>query len=63
VDGLGFFALPTLVMQEAVASYDFQFIGRTEDCRQQFYAISAERKLTHPAVLAITSQARAALSD
>ena len=30
---------------------------------QQFYAISAERKLTHPAVLAITSQARAALSD
>ena len=63
VDGLGFFALPTLVMPETVASYDFQFIGRTEDCRQQFYAISAERKLTHPAVLAITSQARAALSD
>lgn len=63
VDGLGFFALPTLVMQEAVASYDFQFIGRTEGCRQQFYAISAERKLTHPAVLAITSQARAAFSD
>jgi len=63
VDGLGFFALPTLVMQEAVASYDFQFIGRTEECRQQFYAISAERKLTHPAVLAITSQARAAFSD
>jgi len=63
VDGLGFFALPTLVMPEAVASYDYQFIGRTEDCRQQFYAISAERKLTHPAVLAITSQARAVLSD
>lgn len=63
VDGLGFFALPTLVLQEAVASYKFQFIGRTEDCRQQFYAISAERKLTHPAVLAITSKARAALSD
>ena len=63
VDGLGFFALPTLVMPEAAASYDFQIIGRTEDCRQQFYAISAERKLTHPAVLAITSQARTAFSD
>ena len=63
VDGLGFFALPTLVMSETVASYDFQFIGRTEDCRQQFYAISAERKLTHPAVLAITSKARRALSE
>lgn len=63
VDGLGFFALPTLVAKEAVARYGFQIIGRTEDCRQQFYAISAERKLTHPAVLAITSQARAAFSD
>jgi LysR family transcriptional activator of nhaA len=63
VDGLGFFILPTLVMQEAAASYDFQSIGCTEACRQQFYAISAERKVTHPAVLAITSQARAALKD
>jgi LysR family transcriptional regulator, transcriptional activator of nhaA len=63
VDGLGFFALPTLVVQEAVARYGFQSIGRIEGCRQQFYAISAERNLTHPAVLAITSQARAAFSD
>jgi LysR family transcriptional activator of nhaA len=63
VDGLGFFALPALVIQEAVASYDFQSIGRPQDCRQQFYAISAERKLTHPAVVAITSQARPAFSD
>ncbi len=63
VDGLGFFALPTLVVKEAVAHYGFEIIGRTEDCRQQFYAISAERKLTHPAVLAITSQALSALSD
>ena len=62
-DGLGFFALPTLVVKEAVACYGFQIIGRTKDCRQQFYAISAERNLTHPAVLAITSQARAAFSD
>ena len=63
VDGLGFFALPTLVVKEAVACYGFQIVGRTEECRQQFHAISAERKLTHPAVLAITSQARAAFSD
>ena len=61
VDGLGFFAVPTLVAQEAIARYGFQVIGRTEDCRQQFYAISAERKLTHPAVQAITSQAKTML--
>ena len=63
VEGLGFFPLPTLVVKEAVVRYGFQIIGRTEDCRQQFYAISAERKLTHPAVLAITSQALSGLSD
>ena len=63
VDGLGFFALPTLVVKEAVARYGFQSIGRIKGCHQQFYAISAERNLTHPAVLAITSQARAAFSD
>lgn len=62
-DGLGFLALPTLVVKEVVARYGLKILGRTEDCRQQFYAISAERKLTHPAVLAITSQARATLSD
>ncbi len=61
VEGLGFFPLPTLVVKEAVVRYGFQIIGRTEDCRQQFYAISAERKLTHPAVLAITSQALSGL--
>ncbi len=63
VDGLGFFAVQTLVVQEEAARYGFQIIGRPEACDQQFYAISAERKLTHPGVLAITSQARAALSD
>ena len=55
-DGLGFFAIPTRVVKEAVARYGFQIIGRTEACRQQFYAISAERKLTHPAILAMTSK-------
>ena len=62
VDGLGFFAVPILVVKETVARYGFRSIGRTDECRQQFYAISAERKLTHPAVVAITSKARATLS-
>jgi len=62
VDSLGFFALATLMAKEAVTRYGFQVIGRTEECRQQFYAISAERKLTHPAVQAITSQAKTLLS-
>ena len=58
VDGLGFVAMPNLVAREAVTRYDLEVIGRTEECREQFYAISPERKLAHPAVVAITSQAK-----
>jgi LysR family transcriptional activator of nhaA len=57
-DGLGFYPLPSLVANEAVDRYGLRIIGTTDECQQQFYAISAERKLTHPAVFAITSAAR-----
>jgi LysR family transcriptional activator of nhaA len=60
--GLGFMSVPTLVAKEVVTRFGFRAIGQTNNCKQQFYAITPERKLTHPAVLAITSQRRAALS-
>lgn len=60
--GLGFMTVPTMVTREVVNRFGFRVIGRTDECQQQFYAITAERKLTHPAVLAITSKAQAALS-
>lgn len=56
--GLGFMPVPTLVAKEIVTRFGFRAIGRTDDCQQQFYAITPERKLTHPAVVAITSGAR-----
>lgn len=60
-DDLGFFPLPTPAVPEAMAHYGVSVIGRAEQCRQRFYAISAERRLDHPAVLAITQQAHAVL--
>ena len=60
-DGLGCFPLPTVAVDEAVARYGFQIVGQAKGCAVQFYAISAERKLTHPAVVAITSNARGRL--
>jgi LysR family transcriptional activator of nhaA len=60
-DALGFFALPSLVAHEAVARYGVSILGHAPDCRQQFYAVSAERRLTHPAVLAITAKAKTSL--
>jgi LysR family transcriptional activator of nhaA len=60
--GLGFMCVPTMVVKEIVARFGFRTIGRTDECKQQFYAITPERKLTHPAVTAITSHARERLS-
>lgn len=57
-DGLGCFPLPTVAVAEAVKRYGFEVVGHAKACAVQFYAISAERKLTHPAVVAITSNAR-----
>jgi len=33
-------------------------VGRSEAVRQQFYAISVERKIRHPAVAAVCEAAR-----
>lgn len=58
---LGFMSVPSIVVKEAVRRFGFRVIGHTDECQQQFYAITPERKLTHPAVTAITSDARARL--
>jgi LysR family transcriptional activator of nhaA len=55
-DGKGFTVLPSLVADEAVARYKFQVIGTAPKCRVQFYAITGERRLHHPAVVKITEQ-------
>jgi LysR family transcriptional activator of nhaA len=62
-EGRGFIALPSVAMNDAVGHYGFQTIGRTEKCRVQFHAITAERRIAHPAVALITSQARVMMKD
>jgi LysR family transcriptional activator of nhaA len=52
--GLGFIAVPTVVASEAVERYGFVPIGRTKEVETQFFAITAERRFTHPAIIAIT---------
>ena len=62
-EGRGFIALPSVAVNDAVGHYGFQTIGRTEKCRVQFHAITAERRIAHPAVALITSQARVMMRD
>ncbi len=59
----GFIALPSVAVGDAAGHYGFQAIGRTEKCRVQFHAITAERRIAHPAVALITSQARVMMKD
>lgn len=56
--GMGAFAAPTVIEAEVRQQYGVQVIGRAEAVRQHFYAISVERKIKHPAVVAIRQAAR-----
>lgn len=59
--GSGVFISPTVVEHETVAQYGVQIIGRSDELVEEFYAISVERRITHPAVAAITQAARGSL--
>lgn len=56
--GEGIFAGPTAIEGEICAQYDVQIAGRTAEIRERFYAITVERRIKHPAVLAISETAR-----
>jgi LysR family transcriptional activator of nhaA len=56
--GVGVFVSPSVIEREVVRQYDVQAVGRTDRVRGQFFAISAERRLRHPAVVAVSEAAR-----
>ncbi|HEU4954524.1 MAG TPA: transcriptional activator NhaR [Gemmatimonadales bacterium] len=59
--GVGVFAAPSVVEDEVRRQYGVRVIGRIPSIRERFYAVSAERRLRHPAVAAISQAARAEL--
>ena len=59
--GHGVFLTPSVVEDETVAQFGVKVIGRTKEMLDDFYAISAERRITHPGVAAITAEARGSL--
>jgi LysR family transcriptional activator of nhaA len=56
--GAGVFAAPTAIEKEIRDQYRVVSIGRIDSIVERFYAISAERKLKHPAVVKISEAAR-----
>lgn len=60
-EGRGVFMAPTVLEDETCAQHGVQVLGRTSELVEEFYAISVERRITHPCVVAITQSAREAL--
>lgn len=56
--GAGIFPAPAILSDEIREQYGAQIIGRADSVAARYYAISVERKLTHPAVIAISEAAK-----
>ncbi len=57
-DGVGLFPAPSLLTEELTRQGHLKLVGQLEGVRERFYAISGERKLKNPAVVAISEAAR-----
>jgi LysR family transcriptional activator of nhaA len=49
------------VLPEVIRQYGVEPVGNLDQVRLQFYAITLQRKLTHPAVVAISQNAKEGL--
>lgn len=56
--GAGVFIGPTVIESEIETQYGVKTLGRTQEIVEEFFAISVERRITHPCVVAITEAAR-----
>lgn len=57
-EGRGVFMSPTVLEAETCEQYGVEVLGRTDELVEEFFAISVERRISHPCVVAITRTAR-----
>ena len=57
-DGVGIFAGSSVVAKELERQYRVSALGSAPEIRERFYAVSVERRLKNPAVVAISDAAR-----
>jgi LysR family transcriptional activator of nhaA len=57
-DGVGAFAAPMATRSELVRHFNVEHLGDVPAAQERYYAISVERRLKHPATVAITASAR-----
>jgi LysR family transcriptional activator of nhaA len=56
--GVGLFAMPSAIEDEILRQYRVRPVGQLKGIRERYYAITVERKLKQPAVVAIAERAR-----
>ena len=61
--GAGIFPGPALLADEICRHYDVHRIGEVSEIREAFWLISAERRVTHPAIRTVLESARAVLAS
>lgn len=59
--GAGVFAAPSAIESDVCADYGVQVLGRLPTIQESYFAVSVERRLKHPAVVALTAAARGTL--
>lgn len=59
--GAGMFPIPSAVLPEVRRQYKVELIGYLPGVRVRYFAITAERKLKHPAVVVIAQHAKSGL--
>jgi len=60
-EGQGVFMAPHVLEEETCAQFGVSVIGHTDELVEEFYAVSVERRISHPCVQAITDAARGQL--
>ena len=53
--GIGIFTAPTIIADEVLQQHNVIKLGETDEIIERFYAISVEKRASHPAVLAINA--------
>lgn len=59
--GVGLFVAPTVLADDIARQFGVTAIGQADGITVEYFAISVERRITHPCVVAITRSARQAL--
>lgn len=57
-EGQGVFLAPSVLEVETCSQFGVVVVGKTTELVEEFYAVSVERRISHPCVLAITDAAR-----